>query len=263
MALVSACVAACADAARAEPDRAAEIVAKAIAAAGGWQRWLVVRDVSYVSSTVYFHPLAGERRESFGTYQILLHGPDRVRFSSSAGSASASATLAGEDLWLERDGVLVSDPPRLALARLHLAGNLFWISMPFALRETWLDVRDAGDVVDDGRLWHRLRVTLEPGSPPELGQYFVVFVDARSGRVERVWGVVDSPFLAHRFWLGRWLDYRDIDGLKVAHRREVLPADADGKAIDTPRVEQRLSDIRYDVGLNPAWFFKPIPQPRP
>jgi hypothetical protein len=241
--------------------RAGEIVSKAIEAAGGWRRWSEMRDVSFASSTAYFHPLAGEVRESVGVYKMLPHSGERVRFESVDLSEHVAVVVAGEEMWIEREGVLVCDPPRLDFARLHLLGNLFWFSLPFSLAETWVGVTDEGDRSEGGRTWHRLRVQLEADSPPETGNSFVVYIDAVTGLIDRVLGHVNARLLAHPLLVGFWRDYREVDGLRIAHHREVFPADPDGSAIGPVLLDQVVQAVRLDGGLPAELFRRPIPQP--
>ncbi len=240
--------------------RAGEILSRAIAAAGGWQRWSDLRDASFVSSTAYFHPLAGEMRESLGLYKMMVHDDERVRFESVDLREHVAVAVAGGEMWIEREGVLVCDPPRFTLARLHLLGNLFWFSLPFSLAETWLGVTDEGDRSEDGRIWHRLRVQLE-ADPPESGDYFLVYIDRETGLIDRVLGHLRAPFLAHPLLVGFWRDYREVDGLRMAHRHDVFPADADGAVIGPRVLDQVVDQVHLDGGLSPMQFRRPIPQP--
>jgi hypothetical protein len=77
------------------------ILDKVVEAAGGEKRWRSVRDVSFVSSTAFFHPLAGEVRESVGIYEILLHEENRIRLGSLDPDARAVVAFAGEEIWLD------------------------------------------------------------------------------------------------------------------------------------------------------------------
>jgi len=184
-----------------------------------------------------------------------------VRFESVDLSEHVAVVLAGDEMWIEKEGVLVCDPPRLNLARLHLRGNLFWFSLPFSLAETWVGVTDGGDRSEGGRTWHRLRVQLDADSPPESGDYFVICIDSETGLIDRVLGHLDVPFLAHPLLVGLWRDYQEVDGLRVAHRREVFPADADGRVVGPVMLDQVVQDVRLDGSLPAALFRRPIPQP--
>jgi hypothetical protein len=241
---------------------AGAIVSRAIATAGGWARWRGLRAVSYLSSTEYFHPLAGGVKESLGRYELLLHSWPRIRFSSVDLREHVAVVLAHDEVWLEREGIPVCDPPRLNLARLHLAGNEFLLSLPFSLAETWLGVRDVGDATDGTRRWHQLRVLLEADAfSPEGADYFVVGIDAQSGLTDRIYGRFRAPFLAHSLWVVLLSDYRDVAGIKIAHRREVFPADAEGHVVGPRQLAQVVEDVRFDDGTSPALFRRPIPQP--
>jgi hypothetical protein len=61
--------------------------------------------------------------------------------------------------------------------------------------------------------------------------------------------------------VGVWSDYREVDGLRVAHHREVFPADADGRVLGPVTLDQVVQDVRLDGDLPAALFRRPIPQP--
>lgn len=252
------------------PGRAGDILAHAIEAAGGWRRWSELRDVSFVSSIAFFHPLAGEVRESFGLYKMPLRAGRRVRFESLDAGERVAVGLDGEEIWLERGGLPVCDPPRFTLARLHLTGNLFWFSLPFSLVDAAADVTDAGDQSLDGRTFTRLRVGRAGDAPTgvvavpgaagtdALVDWFVVYLDAETGSIDRVLGHVTAPFLSHSLWVAIWRDYREVAGVRIAHRRDVFPADAAAVPVGPRALDQVVDEIRVNPGFPAVLFEKPL-----
>jgi hypothetical protein len=139
-----------------------------------------------------------------------------------------------------------------------MVSELFWFSLPFSLAEIPATIEDLGDDEDDDGRWQRLKVTLRDGAPEAPADWFVVYFDARSALIGRVFGHITAEFLSHSLWVGRWLDYRDLGGLKKERRRRFFPADDEGRPIGGLAVERLVEDVRFNNGFPADLFRKPL-----
>ena len=115
--------------------RAGEILARAIDAAGGWERWTSKRDVAFVSTLTISNPSAGSTSETLGLYRLPLHDYGKVRFDSLGLIEPVAVGFNGHDVWVMRDGHLVTDPGDLSLPRFNVVSTSFWFGLPFRLAE--------------------------------------------------------------------------------------------------------------------------------
>ncbi|MGH7823055.1 MAG: hypothetical protein ACREQ9_25125 [Candidatus Binatia bacterium] len=236
---------------------AGKILARAIEASGGWERWQSLRDVAFVSSFTLYDPLGNVTSETIGVHRSPLHTAPRARFESLGLPERVTIGFDGERTWMLRDGRPVPGRDQLLLARFNMVSDIFWFSMPFNLAEIPVEIRDLGDEETHEGRWHRLRVTLGEGAPEAPGDWFVVYFDARSGLVSRVFTHVTASFLPHKLWVGKWLDYQDWDGLRKERRRQFFPADAGGVIIGNLAAERLMEDVRLNTGVAEDMFEKP------
>jgi len=73
-------------------------------------------------------------------------------------------------------------------------------------------------------------VVFDAPNPSVPGEWFVLYINARTGLIDQVHARITASFLRHDIWMGKWLDYRDCNGLKKERRREFHSADDDGTA---------------------------------
>ena len=116
----------------------------------------------------------------------------------------------------------------------------------------------------DGTTWEKLqrRVSTQP-DPAVPGRWFVLYIDAESGLIDRVHAQLSAPFLRHELWIGEWLGYRDCDGLRKERQRKFFPADAEGNVVGAMVAEQFVEHVRLNNGYGPAHFREPLPATPP
>jgi hypothetical protein len=102
-----------------------------------------------------------------------------------------------------------------------------------------------------------LRVTFEPNNPSVPGEWFVLYFNSRTGLIDRVHAKITAAFLRHDLWVGKWLDYRDWNGLKKERQRQFFPADDKGKIIGNVVAEQLVEHVHLNNGYAPESFNKP------
>lgn len=237
---------------------AGKVLARALDAAGGWERWMALRDLGYVNTLTLVDPFGNINSQSIGWYMAPLHSGMHARMDSIGLPTEVTLGIAGTDTWGLRDGEPITEPPRLELARFNLVSNLFWFSLPFAAAELPATVTDLGDA-DGGAAghWHRLKVVFDAPNPVVPGEWFVLYINVQTGLIDRVHARITASFLGHELWVGKWLDYHEWDGLKKERRRKFYPADADGEIVGNLVAEQLVEHVRLNNGYPPANFEKP------
>lgn len=236
---------------------AGPILQHAIDGAGGWQQWTAMHDVAFVTTFTIFDAGGNVTSESIGLHKSPLHVGPRVRFESLGVPEPVVLGFDGKDAWMMRDGSPVPDSPRLVLSRFNMVSNIFWFSLPFSLAELPVTVTDLG-AADDKTPWQRLKVTLADNAPEAPGDWFVFYLHPQTGLIDHVFAHITAPFLNHNLWVGKWLDYRDCDGIKKERRRQFFPADADGTIIGNMVVEQLVEDVRFNNHFTADLFVKPL-----
>lgn len=238
--------------------RAGEIVQRAIEASGGWERWRTLSDVSFVSTFLLYDPLGNLAQQTVGMHKSPLHVAPRARFESIGIPEREVIGFDGHETWLLRAGRAVPGRDRLLLARFNMVSDIFWFSLPFNLGEIPAKITDLGDEEDDEGKWQRLKVELGEGAPEAPGDWFVLWIDSRTGLIGRVFLHVTAEFLRHRFWMGKWVDYQDWEGLRKERRRQFFPADPEGKVIGPLAAERLVEEVRLNNGFAAGLFEKPL-----
>jgi hypothetical protein len=237
---------------------AGRVLARAIEASGGWSRWTALRDVGYINTLTLFDPAGNVSSQSIGWYMAPLHAGMRARMESIGIPSDVQLGVNGADTWIIRDGTPLAEPQRLELTRFNMVSNLFWFSLPFALAEMPATITDLGEIGgDDHERWQRLKVTFEPDNPRVPGEWFVLYFNARTGLIDRVHAKITASFLRHELWVGKWLDYRDWNGLQKERQRQFFPADEKGEIIGNVVAEQLVEHVQLNNGYAPESFKKP------
>jgi hypothetical protein len=241
------------------PDgEAGQVLERAIEAAGGWARWRDVRDVSFISMLTIVDPSRQVTTDSIGMFTAPLHDGARARMDSLGLPTEVRFGIDAEDTWIFSNGTPVTAPGQLALTRFDMVSSLFWFSLPFRLGEERATVTYLGEHGDkSGRRWQRLKAEFDERNPGVPGTWFILYIDAETGLIDRVHGRLTAPFLRHELWVGQWLHYRDCDGIKKERQRKFFPADADGAIVGEMVAEQFVEHVRFNSGYAPEHFHKP------
>ncbi len=234
------------------------MLARALEAAGGWSRWIALRDVGYVNTLTLFDPVGNVSSQSIGWYMAPLHRGMQARMESIGIPNDVQLGVNGTDTWIIREGAPLAEPQRIELTRFNMVSNLFWFSLPFALAEMPATITDLGEIEGDDHVrWQRLKVIFEPNNPSVPGEWFVLYINARTGLIDRVHAKITAAFLRHELWVGKWLDYRDWNGLKKERQRQFFPADDKGAIIGNVVAEQLVEHVQLNNGYPPESFNKP------
>ena len=241
------------------PDgEAGRVLQHAIDAAGGWERWRLVRDVSYISMLTLVDPGRQVTSDSIGLFMAPLHDGARARMDSLGLPNEVRFGIDAEDTWILSDGAPVTAPGQLALTRFDMVSSLFWFSLPFRLGEDAVTVTYLGERSGEGgQRWQQLKAEFDEHNPGVPGPWFVLFIDADTGLIDRVHGRLTAPFLRHELWVGQWLHYRDWDGIKKERQRKFFPADADGAIVGDMVAEQFVEHVHFNSGYAADHFRKP------
>jgi hypothetical protein len=164
----------------------------------------------------------------------------------------------GKETWIVSDGNEVEAPGQLALTRFSLVSNLFWFALPFSLAEVPVSITDLGTIEgDEGVRWHRLKVLFKEPNPGVPGEWFVLYLNTDTWLIDRVHARLTAPFLQHEIWVGRWLRYREWDGLKRERQRQFFPANIEGEIIGRLVAEQFVEHVRFNNGFPDDHYRKP------
>lgn len=237
---------------------AGTVLARALDAAGGWSRWVALRDVGYINTLTIFDPYGNVSSQSIGWYMAPLHRGLQARMDSIGLPEEVQLGVNGAETWVLRSDTPIAEPQRLELTRFNLVSNLFWFSLPFALAEMPATITDLGEVDgDDHARWHRLKVVFDPSNPGVPGEWFVLYFNTRTGLIERVHAKITAAFLRHDLWVGKWIDYHDWNGLKKERQRQFFPADDRGEIIGNAVAEHLVEHVELNNGYTPESFMKP------
>jgi len=239
---------------------AGQVLQKAIEAAGGWARWRDVRDVAYISMLTIVDPVRQVSSDSIGWFSAPLHDGARARIDSLGLPTEVRFGIDAVDTWIISNGTPVIAPSQLAFARFDMVSSLFWFSLPFSLAEQPVTLTYLGERSGEGGTrWLRLKADFDDDNPAVPGKWFILYIDAESGLIDRVHGRLTAPFLRHELWTGQWLHYRDCDGIKKERQRKFFPADDDGAIVGDMVAEQFIERVRFNNGYAPEHFLKPPP----
>lgn len=235
-----------------------EILKRAFEAAGGWERWTKLKDVAFVSTLNILDPARQVASESIGWFMAPLHAGTLARMDSIGLPNEVTFGIDGEDTWIVSEGQEIEAPGQLALTRFSLVSNLFWFALPFSLAEVPVSMTDLGTIDgDEGAQWRRLKVFFKEPNPGVPGEWFVLYFNTETWLIDRVHARLTAPFLQHDIWVGRWLRYRDWDGLKRERQRQFFPANMDGEIIGRLVAEQFVEHVRFNNGFADEHYRKP------
>jgi hypothetical protein len=219
------------------------LLAEAIAAHGGAERWAAVEEIELHAGSGGFMPTTKGKRRALADYRarISTHGP-RTVVTPYPGSGRRGV-FEPERVWIETDeGEMVAERerprdafggPRRALWWDHLdflyfAGYALWgyANAPFVFTQPGFEVREIEPWREGDERWRRLAVTF-PADIPAHSREQVFHFDAE-GRLRR------NDYTAEV--VGSWAkaahycaEHREFGGLLFPTRRRVYPRRRDGR----------------------------------
>lgn len=234
------------------------MLGRAIDAAGGWERWMAVRDVSFISTLTIVDPAREVSSDSIGWFAAPLHRGALARMDSIGLPTEVRFGIDAEDTWIVSEGKPVIAPSQLALTRFDLVSSLFWFSLPFALTELPATVTYLGETrAENGKRVLRLKAEFTTPHPAVPGPWFVLHLDAETHLIDQVHGRLSAPFLRHELWVGHWRHYRDWNGIRKERQRQFFPADETGAILGAMVAEQYVEHVRFNNGFDALHFQRP------
>jgi hypothetical protein len=238
-------------------DQAGKLVARAIEATGGWERWRARRDVAFVSTLTLYDRIGNAVSETIMLHKSPLHAGMKTRVESIGLTEEIVLGVDGHGGWMLHDGKAVSDPLRTAFTRFNALSNHYWFGLPFVLAEGHGNLRYLGSEPDGRMLWEKVRVDFSAADAAPA-DWLVLYIDADTGLPGRVLGHVTAEFLRHPLWMAKLRDYREWEGIKKERRRTFFPADEDGHLVGPMAAEQLVEHVRFDNDFPRSLFVKPL-----
>ncbi len=237
-------------------DAAGKLLARAIAAAGGWDTWMRHRDVSFISTFTLLDQRGTPTSETIFLHKLLLHGPPRSRLESIGLDDELLFGLNGTDWWMVRAGQLLSDERSTAFTRFEARNAEYWFRLPFVFAEIPGAMSYLGEDADGSRRWEKLRIEYAPEAPVPVN-WVVAYVNAESGLIDRVFCEMRTDLLRQRWWRGEFDDYRTIDGIRRERRRDFFPVNDIDKLLGTKAAQQIVEHVRFDNDFPAELFERP------
>ena len=217
-----------------EPTRA--LIAAAIKAKGGVAALRALKTVKGTARTTFATP-QGDRIVSTTTY---VRYPGQFRVDARGPEGPMVQTFDNGVAWMDHDGAVKDMPPAVANA-LRASVQRDTVLLFLALTDGRVKSRRIADVVIAGTPCPALEVELAPAGPVTL------IFDPQTTLLlsQRYGGSPGDPATEETF-----LDYRDVQGIKVAHRIRVR---VDGQ----PPIERINQTIDFNTPVDAALFQRP------
>lgn len=236
---------------RLDASRGGQVVAGAIDAAGGLERW-------YANGPIQFRfryaPIAG--RPPIDTVQIV----DTWR-SRATHELTEDRTIRfgwdGERAWTQTNGAELGTN-----ARFWALTPYYFIGVPFVLADPGVNLAHEGELDLEGRTWEMIRATFDDGTGDAPDDYYVVLVDKETRRVGGVRYIVTYPgFFPNGGSTDEKVMFYDgeqvVDGIRLpetfrTHRWVVTgePGFEVPGPEETLLTESSLSDVEFLPGLS-------------
>lgn len=237
-------------------DAAGRLMARAIAAAGGWDAWMRHRDVSFISTFTLLDQRGTPTSETIFLHKLLLHGPPRSRLESIGLDDELLFGLNGRDWWMMRAGHLLTDERSTAFTHFEARNAEYWFRLPFVFAEVPGAMSYLGEDADGSRRWEKLRIDYTAEAPVPVN-WVVVYVNVDTGLIDRVFCEMRTDLLRQTLWRGELDDYRTIDGIRRERRRDFFPVNDIDKLLGTKAAQQIIEHVRFDNNFSTEMFERP------
>ncbi len=239
--------------------KAGEVLERAIVAAGGWEQWQKVRSVSFISTLTIFDPRGDATSETIFLHKQPLHQGPIGRLESIGLRDEIVFGYNGRESWMRVGGRWVHEPEEKMFTEFHGVSSTLSFGLPFVLAEfADLELEYAGEESDDDRHWQKLRLVY-PKSFRSPIEWAVLYFESKTGLIDQVLAQVNAPFLNHPLWLGRWREYRTVQGIRMERVRSFFPADPAGVPLSGLAAEQLIEHVQFDRPFPPELFHAPLP----
>lgn len=244
------------------PPSGKALLAQAVEAAGGMERWSAIDDGSFTRvHTIYDETGAVESRRT-ETFHFRTGSDWNLLIES---TSELGHVLIGRDedgYWATRDGetalpVVVARSLGMMCESEYCTPQcgaemaLFRFSLPFKLTDPGVRPTNAGRVVLNGRPAYLLDVTYDP----DVGQdRWTFYVDAETRLIRKVehYASVDGDAPPEEIF---WSDHREVEGITFSHRRTYYRSNG------TKLEEYTITEADFNRGLADEMFVNPKKRP--
>lgn len=242
--------------------RAASLVGALIQAFGGYPAWAGHRNVEYTCRLTYYGGREAPQASTRQVHRLGLGRAERAYVEDLEGEARQVVRLDGERFQVARGGGVVADSDQAALPRAFARLARFTFLTPWVLLDGGprLEYRGERTPPAAGRVpasvCDVLRLTFPHSDTDERSDdWYDFYVSRLSGLIERV---NDYRAKDATYRVSLWSDYRTIDSLRIATRRETHASDATGQ-VGPLEVVSEYSDVRFDAPFGDEVFEIPDP----
>ncbi|PYS93764.1 MAG: hypothetical protein DMF50_13135 [Acidobacteria bacterium] len=243
-------------------ERAATLVGALLEAYGGYPAWHRHHNVEYTCRMDYYGGRARPQVSVRQVHRLGLGREERAYIEDLEGDAPQIVRLDGERVAVTRGGAPVADPAEAALPRAFARLARFTFLTPWILLDAGdrLEYRGVRTPSASGKVpapdCDVLRLTFARDDQDERSDGWCDFYISRlSGLIERV-----SDFRAKdlTYRVSLWSDYRTLEGLRIATRRETRSSDAGG-VVGPLEVVAEYADVLFDAPFGDETFQVPDP----
>ncbi len=225
------------------------LVDKVIAAHGGMDAWITLRDLSFTVTQVTLTPRGEVAGARVTLYRLKRHGKARVE--TVTGNGLLIEGFDGQRPWAMLHGRALTDADRLARAHFQAVNWWYWMGIPFKWRDPGAIVRERERVPFQGKPARVLEVTFAPAGPTDR---FTYYVDPESYHI-----VFVETDLKPGVWPGvggrgpgwsTWHDYRAV-GPFMMHTKRIFYGN---RELTDRRGVVLFGDFQLDTGLPDSLF---------
>ncbi len=219
-----------------QPDDTRRLIEKAIDAKGGLERLRSIKTVRSDSELIFATPSGNAKVKTKayvrypGQFRVDAEGPDGLRIQ----------TFDNGSAWVG-DGTGVEDAPPMIVRIMEASIQRDTVGLLLALIDKRVAGQRLSDVQFDGKACPALEVQLNPA-----GRVVLIFDPATGLLVQQRYGGDATEAATEE----RFSDYRQVDGLQVAHRAIL-------KRANNPPVERLVRTFEINVPIEASFFKKP------
>jgi len=234
-------------------NQAGEVVKRAIAFAGGWEKWAAMQTVQYQKTTTQFNDDGSVKKKMIELHQYVLQPQLRVRFAWEDEGKQYASIYSGWHGWKLIDGQLAATTQDSLQARNPSLGSHYNFCMPFKLTDPGTTLTYLGQAqLDNGVMADKVCATYEKGASDAGGLHtWTFYFDSNDGRL-----VANHFQSGDRFSFTEYADHKIIDGIHMPTRRYGYRSNEKAeKAARTSEIS--YEDIRFNAPLADSLFMSP------
>lgn len=225
---------------------------KVIAAHGGMDAWVTVKDMTFTLTQVSLTPQGEVAGSRVSLYRLKRHGKARVE--TVTGDGLLVEGFDGQHPWVMLHGKHLTEPDRLKRAHFQAVNWWYWLGIPFKLRDPGTILREREMTTFQGQAALVLEVTFAEAGPTDR---FTYYVDPETDHI-----VFVETELKPGVWPGvsgrgpgwsTWHDYRAV-GPFMMHTKRIFYGH---RELTDKRSIVLFGDFRFNTGLPDSLFKAP------